>query len=941
MSLIVTLPSKNKTKVEQKKKSLLLKILKISGITLTTILALLIILPIIFADTITEKIKVLANENLDGELNFSDSELSFFKHFPSLTLTLNDFNLNGSQPFKDQSLVSAKEIGLGIDIPSLLFGSQMNIDEIYIDNAKINVQVNKKGEANYNVYKSESKDTVTSSENASMKLERIQIENTSLIYNDLASKINIKATGFNYIGKGDLKASNFDLETKAEIASLNFAFDKEEYLTNKKVSAQLLTKINTTSLSFVFTENNLVINKLPVEFKGSFDFLKNGYALDFNVKTENSNLHDLFTALPPKFITWLSKTEIKGKTDAYFTLKGKYIASENLKPSVTFGLKVREGYVAYNKAPNPAEKIYLNFQTQLPDLDVSKLKVNVDSLYFVLGKDYFSGIVKTEGLGKSIAINSKIKSNIDLEMLNKAIGINNLVVKGKLNIDAVANGTYNAEERKFPITNGKFHLSNGYLKTSYYPNPIQNININANLENKTGDFKDIAFVIPQAGFKFEGEPFDVKASFKNFDNILYDVKAKGTINVARVYKVFSQKGLALDGFIKADLSLAGRQSDATNKNFSKLKNSGSLELKNIVTRSEYLPKPFTIKNGLFTFNQDQMKFQNFNGEYGSANITMNGYVENAINFVLANNQILRGNFSFSSDELNINELIPTEEVKINPADEDEKPKTVSTVIEIPTNLDLHMRFNASKVLYDDLVVKNLSGNVKISKGGLSLQNGTLNIIDAVAKMDAFYKNEGTQKAKFDYKIVADDFDIKRAYNEIKMFKEIASSAESAEGIVGLDYKISGVLDHNMQPIMPSLNGGGTLSVKKVKMKGFKLLNAVSQQTETEAIKNPDVSKVDIKTTIKNNIINIERFKIKVAGFRLRFEGQTSLDGNLNLKMRLGLPPFGILGIPMKVTGTQENPKVRLGRKTEDLKETEYDENAPAPVEVKAEAIVTE
>lgn len=251
-----------------------------------------------------------------------------------------------------------------------------------------------------------------------------------------------------------------------------------------------------------------------------------------------------------------------------------------------------------------------------------------------------------------------------------------------------------------------------------------------------------------------------------------------------------------------------------------------------------------------------------------------------------------------------------------------------------------MRFNTGKILYDDLVVKNLAGNVKISKGALLLQNGSLSIIDAVAKMSAFYKNNGTQKANFEYAIVADNFDIKRAYNEIKMFKEIASAAESAEGIVGLDYKISGVLDHNMQPIMPSLNGGGVLSVKKVKMKGFKLLNVVSQKTETDAIKNPDVSKVDIKTTIKNNIINIERFKIKVAGFRLRFEGQTSLDGNLNLKMRLGLPPFGILGIPMKVTGNQENPKVRLGNKTEDLKETEYDENAPAPVEVKTENTAT-
>jgi len=107
------------------------------------------------------------------------------------------------------------------------------------------------------------------------------------------------------------------------------------------------------------------------------------------------------------------------------------------------------------------------------------------------------------------------------------------------------------------------------------------------------------------------------------------------------------------------------------------------------------------------------------------------------------------------------------------------------------------------------------------------------------------------------------------------------------------------------------------------MKGFKLLNVVSAKTENPDIKDPDISKVNIKTTIKNNIVTVERFKFKVSGFRLRFEGQTSLDGKLNLKMRVGLPPLGIIGIPIRVLGTQENPDIQLGKKSEDLEETEY------------------
>ena len=907
--------------MEKTKKSLLFKILKITGITSVITLLLLILLPILFADTITEKVKILANNNLEGELNFKESELSFFKHFPSLTLTLNELNLNGSKPFKDQSLVTAKEIGFGIDVWSVVFGSQTQIEEIFLEEAKINILVNKKGEANYNIYKSDSKDTTTTSESASLKLENIQINNSHLVYNDKSTKILIEAKGFNYKGKGDLLESNFNLKTSARIDGLSFAYDQKEYLKNKKVKADLITKINTNSLSFVFEKNDLVINKLPVKFTGLFDFLKNGYQMDFELKTEDSNLDDLFTALPAEYVSWMTETKMKGKTSAFLTLKGKYIASQNLSPEVNFNIKVRNGYVKHTKAPYPVENIFLNFDTKLPNLDINQLKVRLDSLYFDVNKNNLSAILISDGFGKKITIDSKVKSKLDLAFLSNALQIPNFKLAGNLDADIVSKGNYSKEDRKFPITKGNFEIKNGFIQTAYYPKPIQNINLKANLNSTTGDFKDASFVISPANFTFEGEPFNLTASFKNFDDLNYDVKAKGTLNVARIYKVFSQKGLDVDGFIKANLSLAGKQSDASNGRIGNLKNSGTLEVRNIKTTSDYLAKPFLIENGLFTFNQDKMNFSNFNGKYGTSDISMNGNLENVINFVLSENQILKGNFNLTSNFLNINEFIPTSTYETE--DENEVKTEVSGVIEIPTNLNVSIQTNAVKTQYDDVTIENLRGNVQIQNGTLKLSNGTLDIIGATAKMDAMYKNEGTQKAYFDYKINASEFDIKRAYNEIKMFREIVTAAESAEGIVGLNYSIKGVLNNQMEPIMPSLEGSGILSVKKVKMKGFKLLNVVSSKTENPDIKDPDISKVDIKTTIKNNIVTIERFKFKVAGFRLRFEGQTSLDGKLNLKMRIGLPPLGILGIPIKVLGTQENPDIKLGRKSEDLEETEY------------------
>jgi AsmA protein len=230
------------------------------------------------------------------------------------------------------------------------------------------------------------------------------------------------------------------------------------------------------------------------------------------------------------------------------------------------------------------------------------------------------------------------------------------------------------------------------------------------------------------------------------------------------------------------------------------------------------------------------------------------------------------------------------------------------------------------VNFNNIHLDNARGNIAVNKGLLSLQKTGFNLIGSETLMDATYSSQSVNKANFDFHIAAKDFDVKKAYDSIKMFRDAATAAGKARGIISLDYTLKGKLDGNMKPIYPSLQGGGVLSVQKVKIKGFRLFTTVSNKTGKDSIANPDVTKVEIKSTIKNNLITLERFKIKMAGFRLRMEGQTSFDGGLNLKLRLGLPPLGIIGIPMKITGTQDNPKVKMGKDDKDeLEEKEYED----------------
>ena len=172
----------------------------------------------------------------------------------------------------------------------------------------------------------------------------------------------------------------------------------------------------------------------------------------------------------------------------------------------------------------------------------------------------------------------------------------------------------------------------------------------------------------------------------------------------RIYKVFSQKGLDLKGYIYADIAFKGSQEDAVNGRYKTLQNSGKLELRNIRATSEYLPKPFLINKGIFVFNQDKMNFSFFTATYGQSDFKMYGHLKNVIDYALTDNSVLKGVFVLRSDYINVDEFMSNANApKVSDEKEIEgKPVVASGVVVIPPNFDIEFDGTANKVNFEDL-----------------------------------------------------------------------------------------------------------------------------------------------------------------------------------------------------------------------------------------------
>jgi AsmA protein len=350
-------------------------------------------------------------------------------------------------------------------------------------------------------------------------------------------------------------------------------------------------------------------------------------------------------------------------------------------------------------------------------------------------------------------------------------------------------------------------------------------------------------------------------------------------------------------------------------------------LRDIALTSEDYPKPFIIKTGNFRFDKDKIWFDDFLATYGGSDFRLKGSMKNTINYFLSQGGTLKGDFQLNSSFINVDEFMALSAVD-SVIVSAEKPET--GVIIIPRDLDIGFKASITRVTLMGLEVKELAGELDLKEGILVLKDGGFTMIGCKVAMDATYGSVTAVQGFFEFHVKAEDFDVRRGYNEVAMIREMAPSAGKAEGIVSLDYRVKGMLDADMFPVMHSLAGEGVVSIKKVKVNGLKLFNDIGKGTQKEGISNPDMSKVEIRSAIKNNTVTLEQFKFKVKGIRVKISGTTTFDNKLNLKIRLGIGPMGLIGIPMKITGTTDNPKIKYGRgkESDELKETDYSDQLP-------------
>ena len=122
-------------------------------------------LTFLFKDKLVAIVDQQVEKNIESEVTIGDINLSFLTAFPFAELRIKDLYIEDKW---EKTLIKADLLGIRISLLSLL-GDGFKIQSIVLKNGMSNVVFNRKGEANFNIFKS--RDTETQDRSNAFKLK--------------------------------------------------------------------------------------------------------------------------------------------------------------------------------------------------------------------------------------------------------------------------------------------------------------------------------------------------------------------------------------------------------------------------------------------------------------------------------------------------------------------------------------------------------------------------------------------------------------------------------------------------------------------------------------------------------------------------------------------------------------------------------------------------
>lgn len=455
--------------------------LKITGLVLASLLVLIVaamlIIPVVFKESIREKVETEVNGMVNARVTFTGYKLSFLRSFPNLDFSLNGFSVTGVDRFEGDTLMSVGSFRLVFNILSIFSKEGYEIRSVIIEKPVLNAIVLEDGSANWDIMKEETggpaeEEQVSSEAAIHVSLRKFLLTDGRISYNDKAADMTATVAGLGYSLSGDMGTDHSSLKMDMGADRVTFSMADIRYLTDASVIFHSMIDARPDSMEFVMKDNEFKINDLVLKWTGMVRMEGDNINTDLVFETPETSFKSVLSLVPAIYMKDFDGLNAAGIFSLNGSVTGIYSSADSIIPDVNLDLSVADGVISYPDLPEKITGINIAASVKVDGKDLDKTILDVERFHFDLAGNGFDMSLQLTSPISDPGIEVSADGSVDLSRLSQALPMDSTSINGMLKISLAMSGHMSMlENEKYDQFNaaGSMTLSGMHLQTPDMP----------------------------------------------------------------------------------------------------------------------------------------------------------------------------------------------------------------------------------------------------------------------------------------------------------------------------------------------------------------------------------------------------------------------------------------------------------------------------------------
>ena len=401
------------------------------------------------------------------------------------------------------------------------------------------------------------------------------------------------------------------------------------------------------------------------------------------------------------------------------------------------------------------------------------------------------------------------------------------------------------------------------------------------------------------------------------------MKQRGTREVPEWMKEEDFKKSDID--IKLDETMA--------KYFREWDIKGNIGVRTGIVMTPYFPLRNILKGFEVGFDNNEVRIDSMKFFSGSSEIEAKGKLS-GLRRALLRNGTMKLDLDITSDGMDANELLraynagsvfnpETMKESLEGASNSEFFKMVTTdttavseeieLIVIPANLVADISVNASDIKYSNLDISKVTAALVMKERCVQITNTSANTNMGDISFDGFYSTKSKKDLKAGFSLGLKDITAEKVIALMPSADTLMPLLKSFKGLLNCQMACTAQIDTNMNIITPSINGVMRIEGDDLSISDNELFRTLARKLLFKNKKEGNIDHMTVEGLIKDNVVEVFPFVLKVDRYTLAMSGLQNLDMSFKYHVSVLKSPFLIrLGIDLHGPDF-DNFKFKIGK----------------------------